>query len=180
MIAGALGRRYAKALFALALSERSEEPTEQALRTLVEAYRSSPLPSLLTNPALPLDKRQAVLAEIARAAGASPLLARFLHLLLERRRFELLASIASHYRRLLNDHRGRVDVQVTSADGLDAGAEENLKAALSRLSGKEILLHTKSDPELLGGLVVEIEGKTYDGSVRTQLRRLRERIARGP
>jgi F-type H+-transporting ATPase subunit delta len=179
MIAGALGRRYAKALFALALSQRSEEATEQALQALLEAYRGTPLSRLLTNPALPLAKRKALLAEIARAGGASPLLARFLEVLLERRRLPLLPSIASHYRRLYNDHRGRVDAQVTSADGLDAAAEEHLKQALARLSGKEVLLQAKSDPELLGGLVVEIEGKTYDGSVRTQIRRLRQRIARG-
>jgi F-type H+-transporting ATPase subunit delta len=56
---------------------------------------------------------------------------------------------------------------------------EGLREALSRVSGKEVVLKEESDPGLVGGLVIQLEGKVYDGSVRTQLDKMKERVERG-
>ena len=62
---------------------------------------------------------------------------------------------------------------------LETAAMEKLREALGRVSGKEVVLQEESDPGLIGGVVIQLEGKVYDGSVRTQIEKMRERIERG-
>jgi F-type H+-transporting ATPase subunit delta len=80
---------------------------------------------------------------------------------------------------LLNEARARVDATVISASALEPALVERVRGQLRSLSGKEVILQQVVDPELLGGLQVELEGKIYDGSVRTQLAKMKQRIARG-
>jgi F-type H+-transporting ATPase subunit delta len=66
-----------------------------------------------------------------------------------------------------------------SAAPLDARAIERLVESFRRISGKDVILREESDPKLIGGIVVELEGKIYDGSVQTQLEKMTQRIERG-
>jgi F-type H+-transporting ATPase subunit delta len=79
----------------------------------------------------------------------------------------------------LNEAKGRVEAKVVLATPLEPKQRDQLVAALRAISGKEVLLREEADPELIGGLVVELEGRVYDGSVRMHLDRMRQRIARG-
>jgi F-type H+-transporting ATPase subunit delta len=89
------------------------------------------------------------------------------------------AGIVGYYRRLLNELKGRIDAKVISAGALDPATVERLRARLRAISRKDVVLQQQTDPSLLGGLLVELEGKVYDGSVRTQLEKMKQRIARG-
>ena len=100
-------------------------------------------------------------------------------LLLERDRLGHLPGIVSCYRRLLNDAKGRVDAKVVSANALEPAMVERVRVQLRAISGKEVILQQVVEPDLLGGLQVELEGKIYDGSLRTQLEKMKQRIARG-
>jgi F-type H+-transporting ATPase subunit delta len=80
---------------------------------------------------------------------------------------------------LLNEAKGRVEAKVVSASTLDAAMVERMRERLRGISGKEVVLQQEIDPQLLGGLLVELEGKIYDGSVRTQLEKMKQRMARG-
>ena len=62
---------------------------------------------------------------------------------------------------------------------LETVALEGMREALQRVSGKEVIPQQESDPGLIGGVVIQLEGKVYDGSVRTQIEKMRERIERG-
>ena len=179
MIAAGVSRRYAKALFELAVEARAEELIGQELQSFTDALTSSPLGEILNNPAYPLVTRKNVLGEVTKVLQSSPLLMRFLSLLLERRRLDSLSDITRQYKKLLNQAKGRIDARVIAASPLEPQALDRVRAKLQQISRKEVLLQSETDPGLIAGLVIELEGKTYDGSVRAYLEALTDRIEHG-
>lgn len=179
MIEGSLSRRYTKALFQLAREAGREEQVGQELDQFHAAYSDTELQGVLTHPAFRLENRKNVLFEVTKSQQLSPLTVHFLSLLLERDRLTYLPGIVSCYRRLLNDAKGRVQAKVISASALEPGMVDRLRDVLAGISGKEIVLQQETDSDLIGGVCIELEGKIYDGSVRTQLENMKQRIARG-
>ena len=178
MIEGSLGRRYSKALFQLARDAGQEEKIGQEVEQFYAAYLDSELQQVLTNPAFSVDTRKKILTQVARSQQLSPLTVRFLSLLLDRDRLAYLMGIASFYRQLLNEAKGRVDAKVAAASALEPAMVEQIRRQLGIISGKEVILQQEIDPSLLGGLLIELEGKVYDGSTRTQLEKMKQRVAR--
>jgi F-type H+-transporting ATPase subunit delta len=179
VIAAGLSRRYAKAIFELAVEARAEELIGQELQSFSDVLTGSPLGSVLNNPAYALAMRKNVLSQVTKGLQSSPLLIRFLSLLLERRRLDSLPDIERRYKKLLNQAKGRIDARAIAASPLDAHALDRVRVKLEQMSGKEVLLQSETDPGLIAGLVVELEGKTYDGSVRAYLEALTDTIEHG-
>jgi F-type H+-transporting ATPase subunit delta len=179
MIEGSLSRRYSKALFQLAREAGQEEKIGQEVEQFYAAYNDSELQRVLTNPAFAVDTRKKILTQVTHSQQLSPLTVHFLSLLLDRERLAHLAGIVSRYRRLLNEAKGRVDAKVIGASALEPAMIEQLRQRLGAISGKEVVLDHSTDPSLLGGLLVQLEGTVYDGSIRTQLEKMKQRIARG-
>jgi F-type H+-transporting ATPase subunit delta len=179
MIEGSLARRYTKALFQLAREAGQEEAIGQQIDEFFTAYGSSDLRMVLTNPAFDVATRKRVLIQVANTQQLSVLTIHFLSLLLERDRLSHLPGIASCYRRLLNEAKGRVEAKVVSASALEPALVERVREQLRGLSGKDVVLQQEVDPSLLGGMTVELAGKVYDGSIRTQFEKMKQRIARG-
>jgi F-type H+-transporting ATPase subunit delta len=179
MIEGSLARRYTKALFQLAREVGQEEKVGQEIDQFYAAYSGSELHGVLTNPAFDLGSRGKVLVQVAESQRLSPLTIHFMALLLERDRLPYLPSIVACYRRFLNEAKGRVEAKVVGARSLEPGMLNRLRELLGSMSGKEVVLQHETDPSLIGGVLVELEGKIYDGSVRTQLEKMKQRIARG-
>jgi F-type H+-transporting ATPase subunit delta len=178
MIEGSLSRRYSKAFFQLAQEEGREETVGIEIEQFLAAYRGSSLQSVLSNPAFSPESRKKILVEVAKQLQLSPVSRQFLALLLERDRLTYLPSIAASYRRLLNALKGRVEAKVVAAGTLEPVVVERLRETLRVLSGKEVVLSQETNPDLIGGLRVELEGKVYDGSVKTELEKMRWRLAR--
>lgn len=179
MTEGSLGRRYAKALFQLAREAGQEAKIGQELEQFNGAYTQSDLKQVLVNPAFALEVRKKILAQVTQAEQLSELTRHFLSLLADRDRLPHLAGIVSCYRRLLNEAKGRVEAKVVSVNPLEPDWLDQLRGQLHGISGKDVVLQQETDPGLLGGLLVELEGKVYDGSIRTQLENMKQRIARG-
>ena len=179
MIEGSLARRYTKALFQLAREAGQEEAIGRQIDEFFAAYEGSDLRMVLTNPAFDVPTRKRVLIQVANTQQLSVLTIHFLSLLLERDRLSHLPGIASCYRRLLNEAKGRVEAKVTSASALEPALFDQVREQLRGLSGKDVVLQQEVDPGLLGGMTVELAGKVYDGSIRTQLEKMKPRIARG-
>ena len=179
MTEGSLARRYTRALFQLARDAGQEEAVGVEVEQFHSEYSRSELQPVLTNPAFPLHTRIQILNQVAQHQGLSSLTLRFLSLLLDRDRLGHLAGIVACYRRLLNEAKGQVDAKVVSATALESAMVERVRGQLRAISGKTVILQQVVDPDLLGGLQVELEGKIYDGSVRTQLEKMKQRIARG-
>lgn len=179
MIEGSLSRRYAKALFQLAVEAGREEEVGQEIGRFAAAYSGSPLHRVIASRALAGRSRKAVVIRVAQSLGLSSLPTRFLSLLIDRDRMALLPSIAVRYRRLLDEAKGRVEARVVGAGSLDAEMLEKLGRVLERICTKKVILHEETEPALIGGVLIELEGKIYDGSVRTQLEQMKARIERG-
>jgi F-type H+-transporting ATPase subunit delta len=179
MIEGSLSRRYTKALFQLAQESQQEEVIGREIVQFHAACRDSELQGVLINPTLGLDRRNNILLQVTKIQQLSPLTVRFLSFLLARDRLKYLPEIVSCYRRLLNEARGRVEAKAVGASPLALALVERLREVLRGISGKEIVLQQETDPNLIGGVLIELEGKIYDGSVLTQLEKLKQRVARG-
>jgi F-type H+-transporting ATPase subunit delta len=178
MIEGSLSRRYGKAFFQLAQEQKQEEAIGQEIEQFLAAYTNSALSTALNNPAFSLASRKKIVVEVAKSLQLSPVSVHLLSILLERDRLTYLTAIVGYYRRMLNAAKGRVEGKVVSASPLDPTTLERLRAALHGISGKEVVLHEETEPALVGGVLVELEGKIYDGTVRTQLEKMKQRIAR--
>ncbi len=176
MTAGKISRRYARAIFELAAGR--EEAVAAEIDGFLKAYGHPELRHVLGNPAFDIDRRKEIVAELAGRMGLSELTTRFVSLLLTRERLDGLPSIASHYHGLLDDARGRVNARVLVSRPLADAQRESLASVVSGMTGKTAALTEELDPSILGGIIVEVGGKVYDGSVRTQLHSLRQNIER--
>jgi F-type H+-transporting ATPase subunit delta len=78
----------------------------------------------------------------------------------------------------MDERLGRVKATVTSAAPLDEAAQERLRRRLCDVAGKQVYLELRQDPAILGGVVTQIGSRVYDGSVKTQLARLRDELVR--
>lgn len=173
-------RRYARALLDVVLEKGDPARMREELKTLAGLLREQkPLALALGHPALGAERRRALVRAILQGSGASELLGRLMDLLAGRGRLGLLPAIAVAYEEAWNAQRGVVAAEAVTAQPLDAEARERLAAALRVASGREVELTTRVDPATLGGVLVHMGGKTYDGTVRRQLARLRERLVLG-
>lgn len=177
----ALARRYAKALLDVASARGKDAvlPLRDELRAfgpLLEGHEA--LRRALAHPALPAEQKRRVVLALAERAKASPLVKKLVELLSTRDRLLLLPEVAAAYADLANAAHGVVAAEAVSAVPLGSAQRQALGAALAGKGGS-IELVTEVEPALVGGLVVRVFGRTYDGSVRTQLRALRRRLAAG-
>ena len=101
---------------------------------------------------------------------------KLLVLLAESRKLNYLPDLAEAYRERLLAHQNIVRAEVTSAAPLSPEKSKALEESLSNVTGKKVELSTSVDPELLGGVVAKIGSTVYDGSVKTQLERLRKEL----
>ena len=108
--------------------------------------------------------------------GASPLFRKFLGVLNENGRLDLLPAIDAAYQKLRDTAAGRVRVKVTAAAYLADNQVAELKSILKDTLNADPVLDIWIDPDLLGGLVVQVGDKVYDTSVRTRLANLRTHL----
>jgi F-type H+-transporting ATPase subunit delta len=174
-----IARVYAETLLAVARDRGSVEQVAAEVEALRDLLAATPrLLDFLRSPRIRLDEKRAVLR---RTLGEqlSPETVRFLELVVERRRQELLGEILQAFSGLVRRLRNQEVVRVTSAVPLDDRLRVRLVDAFARATGREILLEEALDPELLGGVVVQVGDRRLDGSLRTRLENLRERMRRG-
>lgn len=177
----ALARRYARALLEVVVEQGADPEALRAElgRAVHLLLGTTELARVLLHPAVSADRKKKVLAALWEKARPSQLLGRLLDLLVDRDRLALLPGIGAAYAEEWNERRGVVAAEAVSAGGLTATQQDALAGALERLSGLGVELSARVEPEALGGLLVRMGGKTYDGTVRGRLRALRERLTEG-
>ena len=177
MIKGSLARRYARALMELGRDKGIYDRLGEELFTLKElAEKNEPFKLVLMTPVVGKDARERVIVELAKALGLHEVMLQFLKLLNLKGRLTYLEQIAKTYRDLLDEAEGKVRASVIVAAPPSSAAEARIKAALARLTGKEVIMEVEVDRDLIGGVVARVAGKLLDGSIRTQLRAVEERL----
>ena len=178
-MSGAIARRYAKAIIAVAREESSLEETAAELQEVAVLAAEPEIAAALANPLLSASARRALARTISEQLALRPMVRNLVCLLADHRRLDQVVAIADQYRRLLDQILGQVRATITSAAPLAPSQQQTLVDTFTRLTGKKVLAEARVDSQLLGGVLVNIEGKIYDGSLRTQLHGLAERIAGG-
>lgn len=169
--------RYAKALLDVAARESDPAQIEQDLAVIARAIASqAELARVLTSPRTPPVARANIVRALSEKANVQPPVAKLLVLLADRGRLELLPELLDAYRERLLAHNNIVRATVTSAAPLDAGQLRAIEARLGALTGKNVQLEAAVDPALIGGLVARIGSTVYDGSVKTQLAKMRQQL----
>jgi F-type H+-transporting ATPase subunit delta len=178
MIARTIGRRYSKALMAVAV-ERSLAPAdlltelEQVERTLAGEPRFL---ELLVNPKVLLTDRLRSLGRLLDAIGPQPLVRNFFEILLRKGRLAALPEIVDEFRTLADAKAGVLRAAVTAAAPLSAAETDKVRAILQHRFSKTVIITVTVDPELIGGLVIKIGSLSFDGSIRSQLKTIQSQL----
>jgi F-type H+-transporting ATPase subunit delta len=176
-----IARVYVESLLPVATRAGQAEDLGDELDVLVRDVlgRHANVAAFFNSPALTRRAREPILAA-AMKDTASPLLRKFVGVLNQNNRLDLLPAIAAAYREALDERAGRVRVWVRSAAPLGDAEREELRRALTASLGKEPILAVRVDPELLGGLMIQVGDRVYDSTVRSRLDALRTQLlARG-
>jgi F-type H+-transporting ATPase subunit delta len=173
----ALAERYAGALVDVALANKQADLVKQELADFAALIRESPeLHAFLSNPSIARAAKHSAIDAIVARMGATRTLRNYLFVIVDQRRAGMLIEIEQAFSRLLDARQGITQASVTSATELTAQERAELGAALEKLTGEKVQSKFTTDAALIGGAVVQIGSTIYDGSVRTQLERMRARM----
>jgi F-type H+-transporting ATPase subunit delta len=177
VMGGSVARRYARALFSIGVDKGTFEALGQELEALANVYSESvELRQTLESPLFGVSQKRAILKSLLPRVAPNPTVQNFATLLVERGRIGLMPLIARAYQELMDQQLGRVRAVVLSARPLDVVTEAEIQRALERRTGKKVLMKTEVDPNLIGGVVARVGGLVLDGSLRTRLDQLGNRL----
>ena len=174
----AVAGRYARA-FAEVITSRGVDPA-QAVSELKEMASlvtgNSELRNILENPAVEHKQKLALLDVIFKRTGGSKLLRNFVAVLVDQKRIGQIQEIAEQFRHELNNSMGIAEAEVKSSRELSSAEKQALEKRITAVTGKRVIASYAQDPSLLGGATVRIGSTIYDGSVRGQLQKIRQRM----
>ncbi len=171
-----LAWRYGKALFQAA----AEKDQDGKLHAELAASQTALLDhqGMLRHPMVSAEQKKKKLEQVL-SGKVSPVTLRFLELLIDKKRFDLLPMVALDVGKLVADKNHVAKAHVRTARPLSADAQQKLKQKLKDFAGKNIELEIKEDPELIGGLIVRLGDWVLDSSLRGQLKGMREALTNG-
>jgi F-type H+-transporting ATPase subunit delta len=176
MLRGAVGSRYAEALYEIARRDNSVDAVEKELQAVDAVIRENQdLRKILYHPRIVPEDKKSLLSELL-SGKVSGVTMEFMKLLVDRRREQFLSDIVSYYINLANKARNVTEARVFSAVELTPEEKEELVKLLNRLTGKSVETGYTVDPALIGGVLVRIGDRVIDGSIRTRLSNLREHL----
>jgi F-type H+-transporting ATPase subunit delta len=179
-----VARSYARALFEAArdtkASAQDMEQIEKQLESFELMIKQSPsLKVALMAPATSSKDKAALVEEIAKKSQMGKILSSFLSTMARKERMELFSEIREAFSTVRLEAEGGILGTLVSADPLEAADVESISKAFQRKLGKRVAFSASTDPALLAGMKVTVNGVTYDGTLRSQLQRLRDRLMAG-
>lgn len=177
MSQSAVSIRYTRALIDAAQDRGVLAQVEADVQALLDLLRASEdLRAFVADPMMQAEQKRAVLSELL-AGKIGDITLRFLLLLCDKRRERMLPELLADFLSALEDRRGQATAQLAVAAPLSSEQEARLVAKLSAYSGKQVKLETTVDERLKAGFVVRLGDRVFDGTLATQLNRLRQRLA---
>ena len=173
-----VARRYAKALLSLAQERGEGETTGNQLGQVAELFADPELAKILALQALPASVRQDMVTQLVAQGSPHEIVEKFLRVLADSDRLQDIGAINAAYQQLLDKALGRVRARVRSAVELEEEQKQLLVQTFGQLTQKTVEPTFEIDDSLLGGVVVEVEGRVYDASLKTHLARLGDQLAR--
>jgi F-type H+-transporting ATPase subunit delta len=176
-LAGSIARRYARALFAIGVDQRSFEALGKELEALAALWNeATEMRQSLSNPIFKSSQKRAILQALLPRVAPTREVQSLAFLLLERGRIAALPAIARAYQEMCDDKLGRARATVRSARPLDVATQTEVRQVLERRTGRSVIMTTEVDPSLMGGIVAQVAGLVLDGSLRARLHALSSKI----
>lgn len=167
---------YARGIFEMARGEGELERVEGELLAVSRAFESSPdLRSSLTDPQVPLEKKQGIIDELI-GGRASSLSMGLVQLLVGQNRASDLPGIARAVAEAAASSRDKELAEVRSAVALDDQTVQRLAAALGRATGKDVEVRVIVDPSIIGGIVATVGDTVIDGSIAKRVESVRQAV----
>jgi F-type H+-transporting ATPase subunit delta len=180
MTTGAAATRYARALFDVVLKEGNDAALQKVqveVQEFAELFAREPLAHVFGNPGIPAAKKKALAKALVDRAGAvTPPLAKIILLLAEKDRLSLLPAMSRAYVARVMDHLKILQGQVTTAVPLTPATLRVLEQGLAAATGRKVVLEARVDPSIIGGVVTRLGSTVYDGSVTTQLQKMKQAL----
>lgn len=163
---------YAQALMSLAKDQQLEDKFGEDAKAVLDLLQSSEeLRQFLANPLMEDNTQKGVLQQLSE--GLNPLFANFLKLLVDKGRVSFLEPILKQYQELLRELRKTVLAEVTAAVELSDEQKDRIREKVTAMTNAEqVELEVSLDPDLLGGVIIQVGSQIVDASLRGQLRRL--------
>jgi F-type H+-transporting ATPase subunit delta len=169
--------RYARALLDVTITESDPVAAEKDLAAFVDLVQGHPdLQRTLANPVVSASAKRAVVQQLLERSQPVAPVGKLLLLLASRGRLELVPDLLDIYRERLMEHRQVIQAEVTTAAPLAPERVSELQQRLAKITGRAVTVTTKVDQAIIGGIVTRIGGTVYDGSVATQLAKVRDRL----
>ena len=175
-----IAERYARALLDIGVDKGTLENLGTELNRVRKLFADSEeLHKVMSHPSFDVDTRKKVLGELLERVIVGPTCRNFMLLLVDRNRISMIEKIAQVFADLVDQHLGRVRATVTVAQAMSMPDQKRLERALGSVTGKTITLDHKVDPSIIAGVVTEVDGRVFDGSVRTSLQSIGARLRAG-
>jgi F-type H+-transporting ATPase subunit delta len=177
-MAGTVADVYAQSLFEIAEEANTLTETAKELTEISIVMSGFPeLKRLLTLPTVTAVEKQQIIHSIF-GGRVSEIAENFLMVLALKRRVGYFDKIIAEYSKRYNNASGLIDADVKTSVELTDAQKQALEARLSAKYNKKIKLHCTVDPALMGGMVVNVNGRTFDGSVKTKLEEIRQIVSK--
>ncbi|MFZ5891704.1 MAG: ATP synthase F1 subunit delta [Myxococcota bacterium] len=165
-----VANRYGRAIFDLGVETNTLPELVEKIGRFARVYaESAELRSVLDNPLVEIEKREAILRDVAQAVGLSGTGLNAIRLLAARHKLAALPDIAKRLGSLSDEKAGIVRASVTTAVRMPEGFYERLRGELEAATARRIVIERSEDPSLIGGVITRIGDNTIDGSVRGHL-----------
>lgn len=176
-----VARPYARALFSEALDKGLFAQWQQALTILSEIVNTLSALHFIGNPNVSTEQLYVLCWEtlgqfVSDKSDFEQELQRFIRLLLVEKRLMAVSDIAQTYHQLVASHQNNIDVDVISATVLTKEQQEKLIASLEKRFNSTVTIDYSHDASLIGGLIIKSDNWVFDGSIRSKLMRLMERV----
>ena len=175
MLKGAIARRYAEAMFEIGLKQNKLDQTLDDVREIAQVFANRKLAYLLREPKVPLQRKETALRQ-ALASKVLPSSLNLALLVVQRELIELMPNIARELEQLVLNYKNQAIAEVTTATKIDDAQTALIKQALERRTNKTIILQTRIQPDILGGVIARVGDQLIDGSVRYRLSALRQQL----
>jgi F-type H+-transporting ATPase subunit delta len=174
LASGVSSKRHAQAVFQIALENNELEGWRSALHIMGERLKDPQLVGLLENPKVSFSQKQQILRTVLEGVG--PLTMNLAYLLVAKNRLGVLGDLIAEYGYLMDAHQGREHALVTTAVSLEEGEKHAVEVKLAEAIKKEVVVATRVDPAIVGGMIVRIGDQLIDGSVRARLGGLKKNL----
>jgi len=178
MLKGAIARRYAMAVFDLARRNSTIERTLEDVKAIAQLFSNRRLAYLLREPKIPTQRKEKAIRQ-ALADKVLPTSLNLALLVVQRQLVDYMPAIAKELEQLVLDYNNQAIAQVTTAAPMDEQQRTLVQKALERMVGKSIIMQTRVDPSILGGVIARVGDEVIDGSVRYRLSALQRRLLDG-